>query len=167
LAEVPSRSKPSRSSRDTQQQAKQLGKQVTTPIARYIASRQLRPCQKTNRRKQLFIIIFQLDATVLGTQGVAVQLVPIQIKNQETKALIDSGASGNFISKDKATRLGLYLVKIIPVEASRADRKTFKGQAKEITFSILLETIIIGIYQEIVTFYIFYKSAVPIILGRL
>jgi hypothetical protein len=44
-----------------------------------------------------------LDATVLGIQGIAVQLVPTQIKNQETKVLIDSGASGNFISKEKAT----------------------------------------------------------------
>jgi hypothetical protein len=108
-----------------------------------------------------------LDATVLGIQGVAVQLVPTYIKNQETKALIDSGASGNFVSKEEATRLGLYLVRIVPVEASRADREAFQGQARDITYSILPETIIIGTHQEVVTFYILYKSAVPIILGRL
>jgi hypothetical protein len=108
-----------------------------------------------------------LDATVLGIQGVAVRLVPIQIKNQETKVLIDSGTSGNFVSKKEATRLGLYIVQIVPVEASRADREAFQGQARDIIYSILLETIIIGIYQEVVTFYILYKSAVPIILGRL
>jgi hypothetical protein len=44
-----------------------------------------------------------LDTTVLGIQGIAVQLVPIYIKNQETKVLIDSGASGNFVSKKEAT----------------------------------------------------------------
>jgi hypothetical protein len=103
----------------------------------------------------------------LGIQGIAARLVPIQIKNQETKVLIDSGTSGNFVSKKEATRLGLYLVQIVPVEASRADREAFQGQAKEITYSILPETIIISIYQEVVTFYILYKSAVPIILGRL
>ena len=54
----------------------------------------------------------------MGIQGIAVQLVPIYIKNQETKILIDSGTSGNFVSKDKATRLGLYLVQIVLVEAS-------------------------------------------------
>jgi hypothetical protein len=103
----------------------------------------------------------------LGTQGVAVQLVPTQIKNQETKVLIDSGASGNFISKEEATRLGLYIVRIAPVEASRVDREAFQGQARDITYSILPETMMIGIYQEVVTFYILYKSATPIILGRL
>jgi predicted aspartyl protease len=103
----------------------------------------------------------------LGIQGIAVRLVPIQIKNQETKVLIDSGASGNFISKEEATRLGLYLVQIVPIEASRADREAFQGQARDIAYSILPETIIIGIYQEVVTFYILYKSAVLIILGRL
>jgi hypothetical protein len=103
----------------------------------------------------------------LGIQGIAARLVPIYIKNQETKVLIDSGASGNFISREEATQLGLYLVKIGPVEASRADREAFQGQAKDITYSILPETIIIGIYQEVVTFYILYKSAAPIILGRL
>jgi hypothetical protein len=36
-------------------------------------------------------------------QGIAVQLVPIYIKNQETKVLIDSGTSGNFVSKEEAT----------------------------------------------------------------
>jgi predicted aspartyl protease len=108
-----------------------------------------------------------LDTTVLGIQGIAVQLVPIYIKNQETKVLIDSGASGNFVSKEEATRLGLRLVQIVLVETSRADREAFQGQARDITYSILLETIIIGIYQEVVTFYILYKSATPIILGRL
>jgi hypothetical protein len=108
-----------------------------------------------------------LDATVLGIQGIAVRLVPTYIKNQETKVLIDSGASGNFVSREEATRIGLYIVQIVPVEASRADRKTFQEQAKEIIYSILPETIIIGTYQEVVTFYILYKSAVPIILGRL
>jgi hypothetical protein len=108
-----------------------------------------------------------LDTTVLGIQGIAARLVPTYIKNQETKVLIDSGASGNFVSREEATRLGLYIVQIVPVEASRADRETFRGQAKEIIYSILPETIIIGIYQEVVTFYILYKSAVPIILGRL
>jgi hypothetical protein len=108
-----------------------------------------------------------LDTTVLGIQGIAVQLVLIYIKNQETKVLIDSGTSGNFISKEEATRLSLYLAGIIPVEASRADRKAFQGQARDIAYSIFLETIIIGIYQEVVIFYILYKSAVPIILGRL
>jgi hypothetical protein len=103
----------------------------------------------------------------LGIQGIAVQLVPIYIKNQETKVLIDSGTLGNFISREEATRLGLYLVRIVPVEASRTDRKAFQGQARNITYSILPETIIISIYQEVVIFYIFYKSAVPIILGRL
>jgi predicted aspartyl protease len=96
-----------------------------------------------------------LDATVLGIQGIAVQLVPIQIKNQETKVLIDSGASGNFVSKEEATRLGLYLVRIVLVEASRTDREAFQGQARDITYSILLETIMIGIYQEVVTFIYF------------
>jgi hypothetical protein len=81
--------------------------------------------------------------------------------------LIDSGASGNFISKEEATRLGLHLVRIAPVEASRADGETFQGQAKEITYSTLPETIMIGTHQEVVTFYILYKSAAPIILGRL
>jgi hypothetical protein len=38
----------------------------------------------------------------LDIQGIAVQLVPIQIKNQETKVLINSGASGNFVSKEEA-----------------------------------------------------------------
>jgi hypothetical protein len=108
-----------------------------------------------------------LDTTVLGIQGIAVQLVPTQIKNQETKVLIDSGALGNFVSREEATRLGLYIIQIVPVEASRADRKAFQGQARDITYSILLETIIIGIYQEVVTFYILYKSAIPIILKRL
>jgi hypothetical protein len=108
-----------------------------------------------------------LDTTVLGIQGVAARLVPIQIKNQETKVLIDSGASGNFVSKEEATWLGLRLVQIVPVEASRADRKAFQRQARDITYSILPETIIIGIYQEVITFYILYKSAVPIILKRL
>jgi hypothetical protein len=103
----------------------------------------------------------------LGIQGIAARLVPTYIRNQETKVLINSGASGNFVSKEEATRLGLYLVQIVPVEASRADRKAFQGQARDITYSILPETIIIGIYQEVVTFYIFYKSAVLIILGRL
>jgi predicted aspartyl protease len=82
----------------------------------------------------------------LGIQGIAVPLVPIYIKNQETKVLIDSGASGNFISKEEATRLGLPLVQIIPVEASRADRKAFQEEARDITYSILPETIIISIY---------------------
>jgi predicted aspartyl protease len=108
-----------------------------------------------------------LDTTVLGIQGIAAQLVPTRIKNQETKVLIDSGASGNFVSKEEATRLGLRLVQIATVEASRADREAFQGQARNITYSILPETMIIGIYQEVVTFYILYKSAVPIILGRL
>jgi hypothetical protein len=103
----------------------------------------------------------------LGIQDIAVQLVPIYIKNQETKVLIDSGTSGNFVSKEEATRLGLYIIRIVPVEASRADREAFQGQARDITYSIFPETIIISIYQEVVTFYIFYKSAVPIILGRL
>jgi hypothetical protein len=103
----------------------------------------------------------------LGIQGIAVQLVLIYIKNQETKVLINSGASGNFISKEEATRLGLPLVQIILVEASRADREAFQGEARDITYSTLPETIIISIYQEVVTFYILYKSAVPIILGRL
>jgi hypothetical protein len=108
-----------------------------------------------------------LDTTVLGIQGIAVRLVLILIKNQETKVLIDSGTSGNFVSKEEATRLGLQLVQIVPVEASRADRKAFQRQARDIAYSIFSETIIIGIYQEVVTFYILYKSAVPIILGRL
>jgi hypothetical protein len=103
----------------------------------------------------------------LGIQGIAVQLVPIYIKNQETKVLIDSGVSENFVSREEATWLGLYLVQIVPVEASRADRKAFQRQAKDITYSIFLETIIISIYQEVVTFYILYKSAIPIILGQL
>jgi hypothetical protein len=103
----------------------------------------------------------------LGIQGIAVQLVPTYIKNQETKVLIDSGTSGNFISRNEATRLGFYLVRTVPVEASRADREAFQGQARDITCSILLETIIIGIYQEVVTFYILYKSVALIILGRL
>jgi hypothetical protein len=108
-----------------------------------------------------------LDATVLGIQGIAARLVPIYIKNQETKVLIDSGASGNFVSKKEATRLGLHIVQIVPIEASRADGEAFQGQARDITYSILPETIIIGTYQEVVTFYILYKSAAPIILGRL
>jgi hypothetical protein len=103
----------------------------------------------------------------LGIQGVAARLVLTQIKNQETKVLIDSGTSGNFVSEKEATRLGLHIVQIVPVEASRADREAFQGQARDITYSILPETIIIGMYQEVVTFYIFYKSVVPIILGRL
>jgi hypothetical protein len=103
----------------------------------------------------------------LGIQGIAVQLVPTYIKNQETKVLIDSGASGNFVSKEETTRLGLYLVQIVLVEASRADREAFQRQARDITYSTLPETIIIGIYQEVVTFYILYKSAVLIILERL
>jgi hypothetical protein len=166
LAKVPSRGRSDRSPGDTQARAKRLGKRVTTPIVRRIASRQLRPCQKANRQKRLSIIVLQLDATVLGTQGIAVRLVPICIRNQETKVLIDSGASGNFVSKEEATRLGLRMVRIVPIEASRADREAFQGQARDITYSILLETIMIGTYQEVVTFYILYKSAVPIILGR-
>jgi hypothetical protein len=78
----------------------------------------------------------------LGIQGIAARLVPIYIKNQETKILIDSGVSGNFISKEEATRLSLYLVRIVPVEASRVDREAFQGQAQDITYSIFLETII-------------------------
>jgi hypothetical protein len=103
----------------------------------------------------------------LSIQSIAVQLVLIYIKNQETKVLIDSEASGNFVSKDKTTRLGFYLIQIVPIEASRADREAFQRQAKDITYSIFLETIIISIYQEVVTFYILYKLAVPIILRRL
>jgi hypothetical protein len=102
----------------------------------------------------------------LGTQGVAARLVPTRIKNQETRALIDSGASGNFVSKEEATRLGLRLVRIAPVEASGADGEAFQGQGRDITYSTLPETMMIGTHQEVVTFYVLHKSAAPIILGR-
>jgi hypothetical protein len=103
----------------------------------------------------------------LGIQGIAVQLVPTYIQNLETKILINSGASGNFITKAEITRLGFYKILIRLLETSRADRKALYRRAGTITYFILPETIIIRIYQEIIIFYILYILSVPIILKRL
>jgi hypothetical protein len=102
----------------------------------------------------------------LGIQGIAVRLVPIYIRNQETKVLIDSGASRNFVSEAEAIYLKLQLVPIVLLETSRADGKTFQGRAGAIIYFILLETIIIGNYTETITFYILRTSAALVILGR-
>jgi hypothetical protein len=102
----------------------------------------------------------------LGTQGIAARLVPTCIQNLETKALINSGASGNFITEAEVTRLGLYKVPIRPLEASRADRKALHGRAGTINHFTLPETMMIGMHQETITFYILYTLSAPIILGR-
>jgi hypothetical protein len=102
----------------------------------------------------------------LGIQSIAARLVPTYIQNLETKVLINSGASGNFITKAEVTRLGFYKVLIKPLEASRADGKALYRRARTITYFMLPETIMIRIYQETIIFYILYILSVPIILGR-
>jgi hypothetical protein len=103
----------------------------------------------------------------LNIQDIAIQLILIYIQNLETKVLINSRTSGNFITKAEITRLDFYKVLIKFLKASRTDKKAFYRKARTIIYFIFLETIIINIYQEAIIFYILYILLVLIILKRL
>ena len=67
----------------------------------------------------------------LGMQGIDAKYISTIIQQTEVKALIDSGASSNFMSKETTGRLGIKQQVIVSVTASKADRRQFQNKVLE------------------------------------
>ena len=108
-------------------------------------------------------MVTQLDTMYLGTQGIDAKYIPTKIQQREVKALIDSGTLSNFMSKETTECLGVKQRLIVPITASRADRKQFRTKVLETTEPVCIR---IGGHAEWISFYILETSLVQVILGR-
>lgn len=75
--------------------------------------------------------VTRLDTIYLGMQGIDTKYVSTTIQQTEVKALIDLGASNNFISKETTKCLRVKQQCIVLVTASRADGKQFRDRVLE------------------------------------
>ena len=69
----------------------------------------------------------------MDIQGIDTKYIPTTIQQKKIKALINSGASSNFISKETTGHLEIKQQLIVLVTASRADRKQFQTKVLETT----------------------------------
>ena len=108
----------------------------------------------------------QQDSTALSTETVAATFVQVMINGRKLKALIDTGASNNFITEGAVRDCCLETEKVRSTTVTGHDGEAFQGEAGTIGKCTKPTLMTLGDHAEGIMFSVLKKSTIPVILGR-
>ena len=116
--------------------------------------------------KPHFLLYTQPDTTILSTRNVEAQYVHTIINGKKFKALIDTGASGNFISRKACTKGHILTRDARSIGLRGIDGENFKGKGGTIAQETVPCAMQIGDHAEHIMFNVIERSIVEVVLGR-